>query len=286
MSKLIQCRTNPEADPYHTADVQPTYTLLKIYGDGDYALEQECDDNATPVREANGLVLTFDLEIRPDQAAARTYLESPEAVALVERIHAGHGKEWDGHNLVGTLTDDARTAITELLAGLNGLPENQMSLWDAGDWLGHLNDGEIGINALTTGAEITALAEKLEADALNEKVILSGTEEYLFERRRLIRANLAGADLRSVNLVGASLSGADLSSCDLRGVNLTGADLSRTNLTEARFSGANLSGANLTDADLSGADLTDANLTGANLTKARFSGANLTGATVTGTLSE
>lgn len=192
MCKLNQCRTNPEADPYHSAAVQPTYTLLKIYGNGNYALEQECDDNASPVEEANGLVLTFDLEIRPDQAAARSFLESPEAVALVERIHAGHGKEWDGHNLVGTLTEDAEAAITELLAGINGLPENQMFLWGAGEWLGHLNDGEIGISALTTGAEITALAEKLEADALNEKVILSGTEEYLEERRDLARKNLAG----------------------------------------------------------------------------------------------
>lgn len=67
-----------------------------------------------------------------------------------------------------------------------------MFLWGAGEWLGHLNDGEIGINALTTDAEIAALAEKLEADALNEKVILSGTEEYLEERRDLARKNLAG----------------------------------------------------------------------------------------------
>ena len=284
MCKLIKCETNPEADPYHTG-VQTTYTVLKIYEDGNYALIQDYDDNATPVDEANGLVLVYLTE-RPDQAAAREYLESQEAVALVERIHAGHGKEWDRHNLVGTLTDDAEIAVGKLLTGIEGLPENQMSLWDRADWLGNLSDSEIGISALTTDAEIAALVEKLEADALNENVILAGAEEYLFERRRLIRANLAGDDLRSVNLVGASLSGADLSSCDLRGVNLTGADLSRTNLTEARLSGANLSGANLTDADLSGADLTDANLTGANLTKARFSGANLTGANVTGTLSE
>ena len=187
MCKLIKCETNPQADPYHSNAVQPTYTVLKIYEDGNYALIQDYDDNASPIEEANGLVLTFDLEIRPDQAAARSFLESPEAVALVERIHAGHGKEWDGHNMVGTLTEDADVAITELLAGINSLPENQMSLWDAGDWLGNLSDSEIGISALTTDTEIMALAEKLEADALNEKVILSGTEEYLVERRDLAR---------------------------------------------------------------------------------------------------
>ncbi len=192
MPNLIKCETNPVLDPYHKAAGQASFTILSIFQNGDYQVDQEYDDGVAPVDEANGLTLTYALFERPDEKAARTYLESPEAVALVDRIHAGHGKEWDGHNQVGTLTNDAETAISELLAGINGLPENQMSLWDAGDWLGNLNDDEIGINALTTDAEIAALVETLEADALNEKVILSGTEEYLEERRDLARKNLAG----------------------------------------------------------------------------------------------
>jgi len=277
MPNLIKCETDPALDPYHASAGQASFTILRIYADGDYELSQEFDDNATPVEEANGLVIVYVLDHRPDQGAARSYLESQEAVALVERIHAGNETTWDGHNTVGTLTVDAEAAIQELLDALAALPESKVALWTAGDWVGNTNDAEIGIGALTTDAEIAALVEKLETDARAENIILAGTEEYLVERRRLARQNLAGDDLRSVNLVGASLSGADLSSCDLRGVNLTGADLSGTNLTEARLSGATLCGANLENADLSDADLENADLTGANLENALISGARVTG---------
>ncbi|NSW52974.1 MAG: pentapeptide repeat-containing protein [Anaerolineae bacterium] len=277
MPNLIKCETNPVLDPYHKAAGQASFTILSIFQNGDYQVDQEYDDGVAPVDEANGLTLTYALFERPDEKAARAYLESQEAVALVERIHAGHGKTLYYNNVVGTLTEDAEAAIQELLDALAALPESKVALWTAGDWVGNTNDEEIGIGALTTDAEIAALVEKLDTDARAENIILAGTEEYLVERRRLARQNLAGADLRSVNLVGASLSGADLSSCDLRGVNLTGADLSGTNLTEARLSGAILCGANLENADLSDADLENADLTGANLENALISGAKVTG---------
>jgi len=277
MSNLIKCETNPILDPYHKAAGQASFTVLRIYADGDYELSQEYDGGGIPIEEYNGLTLIYALPERPDEKAARTYLESQEAVGLIERIHAGHGTTWDGHNTVGTLTDDAEAAIQELLDGIERLPENKVALWTADEWWGNLADAEIGIGALATDAEIAALVEKLEADARAENVVLAETEEYLVERRRLARQALAGDDLRSVNLVGASLSGADLSSCDLRGVNLTGADLSGTNLTEARLSGAILCGANLENADLSDADLENADLTGANLENALISGARVTG---------
>jgi uncharacterized protein YjbI with pentapeptide repeats len=65
----------------------------------------------------------------------------------------------------------------------------------------------------------------------------------------------------------------DLAGCNLKGVNLAGAylkdgDLSGTNLKNANLARANLSGANLKGANLAGANLANANLTGAKLERA------------------
>lgn len=184
MPNLIKCETNPVLDPYHKAAGQASFTILSIFQNGDYQVDQEYDDNATPVDEAHGLTLTYALFERPDEKAARAYLESQEAVGLIERIHAGHGTTWDGHNTVGTLTVDAEAAIQELLDALAALPENQMALWTADVWLGNLNNAEIGISGATTDAEITALAKKIEAHARDDNsIILAGVEEYLTQRR-------------------------------------------------------------------------------------------------------
>jgi hypothetical protein len=176
MSNLLKCETNPILDPYHKAAGQASFTVLRIYADGDYELSQEYDDRAIPVDEApHGLTLIYALARRPDEKAARAYLESQEAVALVERIHAGH---------VVTLTIDASSAFWDLLDALAALPENQMSLWPADVWFGNLNNAEIGISGATTDAEITALAKKIEAHARDDNsIILAGVEEYLTQRR-------------------------------------------------------------------------------------------------------
>ncbi len=102
--------------------------------------------------------------------------------------------------------------------------------------------------------------------------------------RRLARncpgCNLAGADLKEIELVNANLAGADLSRADLRysnlrRANLAGADLSNARLTYANLPGADMRGCNLRNADLSGANLLLADLTGADLTGANMSNAHI-----------
>ena len=93
--------------------------------------------------------------------------------------------------------------------------------------------------------------------------------------------NLAGADLKGVELITANLAGA----------NLAGADLSRANLRRANLAGANLAGAIMVNANLPGANLancnmSNANLTGANLIKANFTGAMTDGIQLQGALLE
>lgn len=184
--KLIRVETNPEVDPYHSDTNQPTQTILRIYKNGDYEIVQDYDDHATPMDEWLMQTLAYQIKDRPDQKAAKEYLESEEAVALVNRIHTGHSIEWDGSNHVGRLTDDAAEAVEDLLAAIASLPECQMTICDAGDWF---SGCEIGVSDATTDSEIEALAEKLEADALAENVILAGVENFLRQRRDEARAD-------------------------------------------------------------------------------------------------
>lgn len=92
-------------------------------------------------------------------------------------------------------------------------------------------------------------------------------EEDGGERADLVGANLRSLDLRYADLSEANLFDADLSGANLRGVSLIGADL--------RY--ANLVGADLTDAILIGADLRYANFSLATLNDAILDGANYTG---------
>lgn len=74
---------------------------------------------------------------------------------------------------------------------------------------------------------------------------------------------LAGADLRGLNLAGALLWAKTLEKARLAEANLRGANLDRAVLRNADFEGANLSQASLCGADLRGANLKRANLRGA-----------------------
>ena len=79
------------------------------------------------------------------------------------------------------------------------------------------------------------------------------------------KPNLQGADLGNRKLIGANLAGADLTDADLSLAYLIRANLSKANLTNADLSGAVLSEANLKEANLNGVDLEDAYLNGADL---------------------
>jgi uncharacterized protein YjbI with pentapeptide repeats len=85
-----------------------------------------------------------------------------------------------------------------------------------------------------------------------------------------VRAVVAAAQGRIVDLSGKDMSGDDLTGLDLSGATLSGAD----------FSGANLHGVKLVGADLTEARLVNADLTFAWFIRANFTRANLHGATL------
>ncbi len=114
------------------------------------------------------------------------------------------------------------------------------------------------------------------AVVVEERTYAAGTPEaeFLAGRSRSCRGcNLAGANLKRLDLDGVDLSGAMLA-----GANLHDASLERAILADADLSDANLNKANLRHADLSRANLKQAMLYAARADNANFAAADLTGA--------
>jgi len=104
------------------------------------------------------------------------------------------------------------------------------------------------------------------------------------ERRWMLRgAVLPGIAWAGVKLVRANLASADLNGADLAEATLTDVDMSRARLRGARLTKAMLARARLADADLSGADLTDACLVGVTCTGTNMENVTATRADLRGT---
>jgi hypothetical protein len=121
-------------------------------------------------------------------------------------------------------------------------------------------------------------------------IIRQGREPWEQWRRKssevwpdLSGADLAGADLRRINLSNCNLSGAKLNNTNLSGAFFTGSNLYEAQLTNAILTDANFYGAALIKADLSGANLHRASFVGARLIGTNFTGANLRRANLTHT---
>lgn len=184
--KLVRCDCNPEADPMNASTRGQTWTKFWLDpSTGRYGIEQAMNDNAQPMEEWLNLVLSINLQSRdgsiverPDEDAARKYLESTEALALIRTIIDGFESRWDGNDMRGYLNDQAARAWEELLDELYSLPENGWSLWEMDEWFSHPED--LHVDAETTDDELRAKATEYEADARLEKVMLGGDVfEYL-----------------------------------------------------------------------------------------------------------
>lgn len=149
----------------------------------------------------HGLVLEFPISRRAsvhDIAADLANAGSPIA-RLVNRIIRGHDTDWNGSNMVGTLTSDARKASDLLLEWLGEdgvgihVAESVWSEEDPFDWL-HPAKEDLRIEVLgSTDAEIDAVAARLVAEALDEEVVLDLglTVRFLTEIRDEAEAEIA-----------------------------------------------------------------------------------------------
>ncbi|MFA4944898.1 MAG: hypothetical protein WC789_09390 [Lentisphaeria bacterium] len=184
-----------DIDPYRRDTGTPASIQLWLDPEARRCLlETYSPGQGVPVAEWHGRQITIPVDNydgQPNGPAIVQWLRSEAGQALLGRLCAGHSEEWDGNNYVGRLDADAqaaREAIERYLSASPTLPDGA-GLWDAGDWLSGCA-ADLGITAETTDEEITALADRLEAEAAAECVVLDGAEEWLTARRAaLAKAN-------------------------------------------------------------------------------------------------
>ncbi len=163
--------TRPGVDAYHPE--QSTYTAIKLNPiEREVWVCQENDDNATPMDEYHDLILVLSTRRHPDEDEIRIYLtDNP----LLETVCNGYERVWDGNNIVGRLSDEAKEAWYRIEQEIEELPETDWELWMIGDYFSHCSPSDWDLSAASTDEEIQKVADDLEQDALREYIILSGS---------------------------------------------------------------------------------------------------------------
>lgn len=92
---------------------------------------QHPNENSMSMAAFNGLVRGVGLPSGITPAAAAEWLK--DNADLISRVMVGMDQEWDGSNMVGTLTEDAAAALEELRELGAGLVESAPSMWAHGE---------------------------------------------------------------------------------------------------------------------------------------------------------
>ena len=106
--------------------------------------------------------------------------------------------------------------------------------------------------------------------------------ESNFDKSKLLRANLKGADLWNSSFKKANLSGSIFDGSDLSYSDFSGAKLVDASLSDANLHATNLQRSDLTNADLSYSDLSRSNLKNAKFMNTDFHDADLSGSDMRG----
>lgn len=94
---------------------KPQRASITITEDGDvYAEVSGNVGGGTTPDKWHGRTIEISVPPLSNGASVAAVLESAEGSVLLNLIHEGHSVEWDGHNNVGTLDEDAQAAISEL----------------------------------------------------------------------------------------------------------------------------------------------------------------------------
>ena len=127
----------------------------------------------------------------PDAAATMTWLEREHATTIAA-ICDGYTCEWDGHNHIGRLDEDATAALERLQDALDHAPTlpDDAGVGDVGDWCGCSEDllewcAEIGhpITADTDEAGLVAATKAVEAAAIADLRLMFGVYDALRDLR-------------------------------------------------------------------------------------------------------
>lgn len=148
---------------------QPAYVELTENGEVSADWSGEIG-NSVPMSVWHDRTLRMTVAHNVNGPALADYLESPEALALLETIHAGHEVDWDGNNYVGTLTEEARAALERLEDVLRGF--ETVEIWTANDYLFNNNS----LAGLWSGRALDEVVAELEEEAaMNFDGVIEGS---------------------------------------------------------------------------------------------------------------
>lgn len=176
--------TQPEHDPYVNLGGHSSYTVLRLDPeDQTIGVRQEYRDNSTPEREWNGRILTWKIPTHPSESDMREYIQ--ENMPVFERIIVGYECEWNGHNHVGRLTEEAHADKEMIQAELDqDVLVNQYEYWEADQWL---ENEDVDPNA--TDEQLATIAAGLESDAKHANVVLDeDVLDWLKSRRDYLKS--------------------------------------------------------------------------------------------------
>jgi hypothetical protein len=160
-------------------DLDPEGETITMEADYDHEI-----DYAVPMRVWHGR--THRIKVSPFLTGRQIadLLEDDDFQALARDVAAGFECYWDGSNLVGKLTDDARSAL-EAMERMAENIEGELNVIEAGDYVQTAADAKITVE--TTDEEIAKMAEQFATDARAENIIIEGDLE---DRLRWLRDRL------------------------------------------------------------------------------------------------
>ena len=111
---------------------QPAYIRMDEDGEIDAWVNGEIG-NAVPASIWNGRTLTWRVPSDVKGEALLAFVQ--EHQALFERVYLGHEVDWDGHNHVGTLDDDAQEASEEIEQAAEALRDETIDVCSMAEWM-------------------------------------------------------------------------------------------------------------------------------------------------------
>ena len=130
--------TAKSIDPWRRGTGGMSRSALRLTPDGQVdVLQDDPGQSGTPEEYYHRRVLYSTIEHvqdgdngdEPDADEVRDYLEGEEGQRLMRMVLDGWEIDWDGHNLVGKLTDEATAAWEELLNDIALLPRDGWQYW-------------------------------------------------------------------------------------------------------------------------------------------------------------
>lgn len=167
--------TKPTFDHYQNTGAPTQTELWYDPRSNEVQVRQECKTNSTLLDVYHGNILTCHLDGHPREEDVRQVIEDSED--LLERVRNGYESHWDGSNLVGKYTADAKKAWEEFCDLLETcLPYYEF--WDTEEYIGDAMRDLV--NADTPDEELRRYAK--EWTEVEPGTVLDADAEWVYTR--------------------------------------------------------------------------------------------------------